>query len=331
VRAYLESARANIAARLDIEDAATIFFTASGSESNNTFIKGVAFKNIDSDRKEIITTPYEHKAILRVVEYLSKFGFIPRYAQLDSSGLVDTDHLKSIVNENTLLVSIMASNNEVGTILPIHEYHNIVREQSDALFHSDMSQTIGKVENISISDLDSVTITAHKFGGPIGISALYLKDRDCLDPLIHGGNQEFNKRAGTYNAPLVSGMNIAFMELEKLDFARIAKLRDYLDEQLLANFECRINCKDVERMVNTTSVTFKDFIGDELIEFLSGHGIFISSSSACTSHEKNPSHVLKALGMTDEEAYKTVRVSLNRYSSKEEIDIFIDTVKQFKR
>jgi len=329
VRAYVEAARSNMANHIGTDDSSRLFFTASGSESNNTFIKGVAFKNIDNDKKEIITTPYEHKAVLRVVEYLSKFGFIPRYAQVDSNGLVDVDHLKSIVNENTLLVSIMSSNNEVGTVLPVHEYYNIVKENSDALFHTDMSQTIGKVPNVKVGELDAATITGHKFGGPIGISILYVKDRDSFDPLIHGGNQEFNKRAGTYNSIFISALNIAFEELRFIKYKETAKLRDYLDTKLLELFDCNINCQLATRMVNTTSVTFKGVIGDELISFLSDEGIFISSSSACTSHEKNPSHVLKAIGLTDEEAYSTVRISLNRYTTKEEIDLFINKVRDF--
>ncbi len=329
VKAYIEAARTNIANHIGTDDPSRLFFTASGSESNNTFIKGVAFKNIGSYRDTIITTRLEHYAVIRPIKYLEKFGFKIIYIDVDKNGLIDTEDLKSKLNDKTLLVSIMATNNETGTVYPIHEYYKIIKNNSDALFHCDMSQAFGKIQNVKVGDLDAVTITGHKFGGPIGISILYVKDKDLFDPLIHGGNQEFNKRAGTYNPINISALNIAFEELKDIDYNKIQKLRDWLDDRIVERFSCSINCKEVDRMVNTTSITFSNIIGDELIDFLSNEGIFISSSSACSSHEKKPSHVLKAIGLSDEEAYRTIRVSLNRDNTKKELEFFINKVTEF--
>lgn len=334
VRAYIESARIDINTTLGrgpySETGSTILFTASGSESNNTFIKGVAFKNLNSERNEIITTKYEHKAVLNVVDYLEKFGFVAKYLDILPDGTINTDQLMSWVGPKTLLVSIIGANNELGVILPINEYaRSIKKVDENILFHSDMSQLLAKTPKVSTKYLDAATFTVHKFGGPAGISVLYLKNVDVFDPLIHGGNQELKKRAGTYNAPQIVAAGRAFKELKNIDYDAIKEVRDYLESALRDNFDCFINCLDGDRLVNTTSVVFKDIVGDELILFLSNKGIFISASSACTSHEQNPSHVLKALGLTDQQAYNTVRITLNRFNTKKEIDILMCEIKNF--
>ncbi len=343
VRAFIERARINIAKKIGLvqeEDARRIIFTSSGTESINTFIKGTVFRNIssfgkfkDSEKNVIITTRTEHKATLKTVEWLSeKIGIEPIYLECDANGLpiISWSDLEQI-KDRILLVTMMAANNETGTILPVHEYCDRFKKMSSAiLFHSDMSQTVGKMKNVAVGNLDAATFTAHKFGGPIGVSVLYAKNFDLFDPLLHGGNQEFQKRAGTYNPIQIVGMSkaIELISDEKIDV--IGNLRDYLEEKLSDNFECRMNCRLADRLKNTSSVTFfYQFIADDLINYLSSKGIFVSASSACNSREKSPSFVLKAIGMSDEDAYRTIRITFNRINTKEDIDFLAEELGNF--
>ena len=177
---------------------------------------------------------------------------------------------------------------------------------------------------ISLNAIDAATFTAHKLGGPIGVGALYLKDKESIDPLIHGGNQEFQMRAGTYNAPLIFGMSAAILEIKYEHIQDMLKKREYLEQELKKNFDCKINGGGTLRLVNTTSVTFNTkVLAEEIVQKLSDQGIFVSTSSACNSREKKPSYVLKAIGLTDEEAYRTLRVSLSPLTTYGQLDIFL--------
>ena len=224
----------------------------------------------------------------------------------------------------------MAANNEVGTILPIDKYVTIIRQKnSQTLIHSDMSQTLGKAENISVGDLDAATFTSHKFGGPTGIGILYCKNFDVMDSLIHGGSQEFVKRAGTYSAHQIVGMGKAVELLEFSNYRNCIEVRQYAEKKL-KEIGCIINCEDSLRLCNTISAILPNMIAENIVKKLSELGIFISAGSACNSYEKTASYVLKSMGVSDVDAYNTIRISLNRFTLKEEIDEFIITLNNLK-
>jgi cysteine desulfurase len=322
IRAYIEEARENICDVLQMKPDGLIF-TSGGSESNNLILKGIAFKNFKNKRNKIITSTIEHKSVLKTCEWLQNLGYIVQYVPVDKHGFINEELLKDFVDENTLIVSIMSANNETGLILPTEKYYNIVKSKNEnVLFHTDASQLLGKIRlPINLGLYDAVTISSHKFGGPIGVGSLFIKNKDLITPLIHGGNQEFQIRAGTYKSHQIMGMSKAVTELKYIQYNYIEKLRDYLESKLT---NCEINYKNEKRLINTTNVKINsNHISDYIIEELSKKHIFISSGSACNAHEKNPSHVLKAIGKCDEDAYRTLRISLNRFNTKYEVDYFI--------
>ena len=333
VRAYIEQARVNIANVLSV-DPESLLFTASGSESNNTIIKGFALKHLNngSAATTIITTPYEHKSILKSLEYLAdKLDYEIKYLPLDKNGVVDVDYVRSWLTSSTkyehdiALVSIMAANNETGVLNPVDKIMGWFKDLDEDIFtHTDACQLLGKEAMISLANIDAATFTAHKFGGPIGVSAMYLKDKESIDPLIHGGNQEFKMRAGTYNAPLIFGMSAAVLEINYDNIQDMLKKREYLESELKKNFNCKINGAGTLRLVNTTSVTFETkILAEKMVQKLSDIGIFVSTSSACNSREKKPSYVLKAMGLTDEEAYRTLRISSSPLTTYGQLNIFL--------
>lgn len=330
VRAAIEDARDAIAEELHISESKNLLFTGSGSEANNMFLKGVAFKNLYGPRKKILVSAIEHKAILSTAKYLEeRFGFECIVLPVTKDGIVDPNILKQNLSGEVLLVSIMSANNEIGTILPIDTYCEIIKEyDADILFHSDAVQTIGKCKLPAIDNLDAATFTAHKFGGPTGIGVLYLKNIKIIDPLIHGGSQEFVKRAGTYNPMQIIGMAVAIREVAKIDKESILKFRLYAETKL-KELGALINCEKNDRLINTISATLPGITAEDAVNYLSERGVFIGTGSACNSYEKNPSFVLKAIGLTDEEAYGTIRISLNRYTTLEDIDIFNQLLKQY--
>ena len=348
VRAYIEEARTKVAKAIgltDETDAKKIIFTGSGTESINTFIKGVFFKNTDKNRNIILTTPFEHKATLNSINWLvERFDVVVHFIQVDSLGryVMNTKFIEDNKNK-ILLASVMAANNELGIICDYQSLCDYLKGLDPNIkFHVDMSQTLGKMKGVSIipkdaftrfdtnNYVDAATFTAHKFGGPTGISAFYLKDFDIVDPLLHGGNQEFQKRASTYNPIQICGMAKAIELIKDGDINKIQELRNYLEQQLKIYFNVTINCEDANRLVNTTSVTFKyDVTGEQIIEHLSTNGIFVSSTSACNSREKNPSYVLKSIGLSDDDAYRTMRISLSKLTTKEDLDIFITELRNY--
>jgi len=337
VRAYVEQARINVAQKLKV-DPKQLLFTSSGSESNNMVIKGFVLKNIKTLRNSrILTTEYEHKSVLNSINYIAKkFGCIVDYLSLDKNGAVDVDKVLTMVKNYTketnpiAMVSVIGANNETGVINPVRKIISIFKNLDERIFtHSDMCQLLGKAHLYPLDYLDAATFTAHKFGGPIGVSALYLKDFDKIDPLIHGGNQEFQMRAGTYNAPLIFGMSAAVLEISTNNMSKMILLRDEFIKNLKNNFDCKINCEGALRLSNTISVTFNtSILAEKMVQKLSKAGIFISTSSACNSREKKPSYVLKAIGLSDEEAYRTLRISLNINSTQKELNILLTELKQ---
>lgn len=347
VRSYIEEARQNIATKLGLigqDDYKRIIFTGSGSESINTIIKGVFFKNKDKNKNIIVTTPYEHKSTLNTIKWLTdNFNVECKFMDINkiSTGVnTNADGLISINNitwldkykDRILLVTFMAANNEVGVINNYNEICHYIKQtiNNDILIHCDMSQLLGKHKyDVDINSFDAVTFTAHKFGGPQGISALYIKNFDIIEPLIHGGNQEFQKRAGTYNAAQIIGMSTAIDLIDNIDIDNMLKLRNYLEVEL-EKMGGHINCKLTNRLSNTISVTFISSIksGEDIVKFLSDNNIFISTSSACNSKDKTPSYVLKSIGLSTEESLKTIRISLNKFTTLSELDEFISIMKK---
>lgn len=330
-RKAVEEARGKIAKGLNA-DSKEIFFTSGGSEADNWAIK-MAAEKMASKGKHIITTEIEHHAVLHTCEYLEKQGFEVTYLPVDEDGLVRIEDLKSALREDTILVSIMLANNEIGTIQPIKEIAEIVKNESKAIFHTDAVQAIGSVDiDVKDMNIDMLTSSAHKIHGPKGIGFLFMKKGLRLDNLIHGGSQERNKRAGTENVPAIVGFGKAFeIATENLEAhnKKVTELRDYLMEQLEANIDdIKLNGHRTKRLPGNVNYSFLYIEGESLLLSLDLKGIAASSGSACTSGSLDPSHVLLAIGLPHEIAHGSLRLSLSEFNTKEEIDYVVENLKE---
>ena len=322
----IEKSREQVAAALGA-DKSEIFFTAGGSESDNWAIKGVAYKHREKGN-HIITTKIEHHAVLHTCEYLEKQGFEVTYLDVDSDGLIDLDDLKNAIKDTTILISIMFANNEIGTIQPIKEIGQIAKERG-ILFHTDAVQAMGSIE-IDVNDLnvDLLAISAHKFFGPKGVGALYIRKGVRLDNLISGGGQERSKRAGTENLASIVGMGKA-IELAYENFQEHSKnlteLRDYAINKIENTFDyVKLNGHRTKRLAGNINFSFEFIEGESLLLMLDMNGIAASSGSACTSGALDPSHVLLAIGLSHEIAHGSLRLSLSDFNTKEEIDYVVE-------
>lgn len=306
-----------------------IIFTGSGTEGDNLAIRGVAraYKNRG---KHIIVSSIEHPGVRNTCKDLEKEGFEVTVLNVDKNGVVDLEQLKSVIKDETILISVMHANNETGVIQPIEEIGKIAKENK-ILFHVDAVQSMGKLEiNPKEMGIDLLVFTAHKFYGPKGVGALYVRNGVRLGKVITGGGQERKLRPGTTNTPLIVGMakalEKAYAEREE-ENKRVGELRDYFEEQISARIpEIVINGKNVPRLPGTSSVTFKYVEGESILLSLSMKGIAVSSGSACSSDELQASHVLLAMGIPAEFAHGTIRFSLGKYNTKEEIDYTIEAV-----
>lgn len=306
-----------------------IIFTGSGTEGDNLAIRGVAraYKNRG---KHIIVSSIEHPGVRNTCKDLEKEGFEVTVLNVDKNGVVDLEQLKSVIKDETILISVMHANNETGVIQPIEEIGKIAKENK-ILFHVDAVQSMGKLEiNPKEMGIDLLVFTAHKFYGPKGVGALYVRNGVRLGKVITGGGQERKLRPGTTNTPLIVGMakalEKAYAEREE-ENKRVGELRDYFEEQISARIpEIVINGKDVPRLPGTSSITFKYVEGESILLSLSMKGIAVSSGSACSSDELQASHVLLAMGIPAEFAHGTIRFSLGKYNTKEEIDYTIEAV-----
>ena len=308
-------------------DRREIFFTGGGSEADNWAIKGVAFAN-KSKGNHIITTKIEHHAILHACEYLEKHGFDVTYLDVDECGLIDLEQLKESITDKTILISIMFANNEIGTILPIKEIGQIAKEHK-IYFHTDAVQAIGNIE-IDVKDLniDLLSMSAHKFYGPKGVGALYIRQGVKVDPLIIGGGQERNRRAGTENVAGIVGMGaaieLAYENLEEHN-EKLIKLRDSLIEKIQKNIgHTRLNGHPTSRLPGNVNICFKFIEGESLLLSLDMEGIAGSSGSACTSGSLDPSHVLLAIGLPHEIAHGSLRLSLGDFNTEDELDYVVE-------
>lgn len=322
----IEKAREQVAKALGA-DKSEIYFTGGGSESDNWAIKGAAYKYRNKGN-HIITSKIEHHAVLHTCEYLEKQGFEVTYLDVDKDGLISLDDLKSAIKETTILISIMFANNEIGTIQPIKEIGQIAKEHK-ILFHTDAVQAIGSIRiDVDELNIDLLSLSAHKFFGPKGVGALYIRKGVRLDSLIAGGGQERGKRAGTENIAGIVGTGKAIeLAYENLDehIEKLTSLRDYLIEKIEDNFDyIRLNGHRNKRLAGNVNFSFEFIEGESLLLMLDMNGIAASSGSACTSGALDPSHVLIAIGLSHEIAHGSLRLSLNEYNTKEEVDYVVE-------
>ena len=306
-----------------------IIFTGSGTESDNIAVRGIAraYKNRG---KHIIVSAIEHPGIRNTCKDLESEGFEVTVIGVNKNGVVNPENIRKAIKDDTILITVMYANNETGAIQPIAEIGKIAKENK-VLFHVDAVQAMGKYD-IKPKELgiDTLAFTAHKFYGPKGIGALYIRNGVRIGKVITGGDQEKKLRPGTTNTPLIVGLANAlekqFNNREE-ENERISKLRDYFEEELLKKLpEIVVNAKNTERLAGTSSVTFKYVEGESILLMLSLKGIAVSSGSACSSNDLQASHVLVAMGIPEEFAHGTIRFSLGKYNTKEEIDYTIDTV-----
>ncbi|MFQ5627697.1 MAG: IscS subfamily cysteine desulfurase, partial [bacterium] len=325
----MENARRQVAKAINARPR-RIVFTGGGSEADNLAIKGVAFAQRDRGN-HIITTTIEHPAVLGACRFLEKLGYEVTYLDVDETGWLDPEKLRAAITDQTLLISMMMANNEVGTVLPIKELCEIAHEHG-VLFHTDAVQAAGKIK-VDVEELgvDLLSLSGHKFHAPKGIGALYVKKGVALEPLIHGGKQEGGLRAGTENVAAIVGFGKA-AELARQasqNGKQMAALRDKLEsgiKKLLP--EAKLNGHPEKRLPNTLNLTLPELRGESLVVALDQHGVSLSSGSACKSGSPKPTHVLMAMGKSEEEAHCAVRLSLSHDTTEKDIDATLSALEQ---
>lgn len=308
-----------------------IYFTAGGSESDNWALKATA-EAYANKGKHIITSKIEHHAILHTCEYLERRGFEVTYLDVDENGIVDLEQLKASIRPDTILISIMTANNEIGTIEPIKEIGAIAKEHN-ILFHTDAVQAYGHIAiDVDEAHIDMLSVSGHKFNGPKGIGFLYIRTGVKIGSFIHGGAQERKRRAGTLNVPGIVGIKkateIARDTLkERSEYE--TKLRDYAIDRILNEIPfTRLNGDRKKRLPNNMNFCFRFIEGESMLILLDQKGVCASSGSACTSGSLDPSHVLLAIGLPHEIAHGSIRLTISEENTKEEIDFVIDNLKQ---
>ena len=308
-----------------------IYFTAGGSESDNWALKATA-EAYASKGKHIITTKIEHHAILHTCEYLEKRGFEITYLNVDRDGLISLDELKAAIRPDTILISVMFANNEIGNIEPIAEIGEIAKEHG-VLFHTDAVQAYAQVPiNVDEMHIDMLSASGHKLNGPKGIGFLYIRKGVKIRSFVHGGAQERSRRAGTENIPGIVGLGAAVERAMRIMDTKTRKeieLRDYLIGRLENEIpHCWLNGHRTKRLPNNINFSFLFIEGESMLIMLDMKGICASSGSACTSGSLDPSHVLLAIGLKHEEAHGSLRLTLSEESTKEEMDIVAEEVKK---
>ena len=334
----LEENRGKVAALLGA-DPEEIIFTSGGTESDNLALKGIAYRSREKGQgNHIITTAIEHPAILETCRNLENQGFSITYLPVTREGLVDLEVLESAIRKETILISVMHANNEIGTIQPLEDIGKIAKEK-EIYFHTDAVQTAGKIPiDVQKMELDLLSISAHKLYGPKGIGALYVRKGTRLDSIIQGGGHERNLRSGTENIPGITGLAKA-TELAQQDMMieskRRLRLRDRLAGLVLDQVkDSWINGTMAERLPSNLNFGFRYVEGESLLMFLDSKGIAVSTGSACSSHKLEPSHVLMALGLPAEECHGSLRITMGRSNTKEDIDYvgsaIVEAVQRFR-
>ena len=324
-RKAIDKARDQVAKALNC-DSKEIYFTNSGTESDNWAIKGVAYANKDKG-KHIITSSIEHHAVLHTCKYLEKQGFEVTYLPVNKNGLIEIKDLLEAIRSDTILISIMYANNEIGTVQPIEEIGEIAKEKN-IYFHTDAVQAIGNIDiDLQKLNIDLLSLSGHKFNGPKGIGALYIKNGTKVENLLHGGSQEKGKRPSTENVAGIVGLGKA-IELATKDIAKKEKylknLREYAIENLLEIPNTILNGDREKRLPGNVNVCFEYIEGESILLMLDQHNICASSGSACTSGSLDPSHVLLAIGLPHEIAHGSLRLTFSERNTKEEIDYLLN-------
>ena len=307
-----------------------IYFTSCGSESNNLALKGIMLANKEKG-KHLITTKIEHPAILNTCKWLEKNGYKVTYLNVNSDGKIDLSELKQSIRTDTVLISIMFANNEIGTIQPIKEIGEIAKSKG-IIFHTDAVQAVGNVRiDVKELNIDSLSMSGHKIYGPKGIGCLYVKSNVKFESILHGGHQEKNKRAGTENVASIVGLGKA-IDLIYRDFEMYNKkltfLRDYYIEEIEKNIkDVHLNGDRIDRLPGNANFSFKGIDAGQLLLTLDSYGICASAGSACTSGSLEPSHVLIAIGLKEQYAQGTLRMSFGKDNTKEDVEFLVKCIK----
>ncbi len=327
-RKILENSREKVARVLNCKPK-EIYFTSCGSESDNLAIKGIARKHKNKG-KHIITTKIEHPAVLNTCKSLEKDGFTVTYLGVDKDGFISLEELKNSIREDTILISIMFANNEIGTIEPIKEIGRIAKEKG-VIFHTDCVQAVGNVK-IDVKELgiDLLSLSSHKFYGPKGVGAIYINENVEFEKIQDGGHQEKNKRAGTENIAGIVGLakaiELADKNLEKYN-NKLINLRDFYFDEITKNIpNVKINGSKEKRLPGNANVSFKNINGEQLLLELDSLGICASSGSACTSGQSEPSHVLTAIGLNAEYIQGSLRTTFGEENTKEDVEFLIKSI-----
>lgn len=324
----IEKARAQIALSLGAHST-EVYFTGSGTEADNWAIKGAAYAN-KKKGKHLITSAIEHHAVFEPFEFLKKDGFEVTYLPVDENGIIDPNELTKAIRPDTTLVSIMYANNEIGTVQPIKELAAIAK-QKGILFHTDAVQAMGNIDvNVKDLDVDLLSMSAHKFYGPKGVGALYIRKGVRIDSILHGGAQEKNKRPGTENVPGVIGMaaalKLAYDNIEQNN-KHLHNLSDKLIDKVIEQIPyVRLNGDRERRLPGNVNFSFNFIEGESLLLMLDMKGVQASSGSACTSGSLDPSHVLLAIGLSHEIAHGSLRISFGTENTEEDVDYIVENL-----
>ena len=308
-----------------------IYFTAGGTEADNWAVKAAA-ESRGAEGKHIITTKIEHHAVLHTCAYLEKKGYEVTYLDVDGDGLVDVRALKAAIRPDTILISVMFANNEIGTIEPIREIGSLAREHG-ILFHTDAVQAFGQIPiDVEEMNIDMLSASAHKLNGPKGTGMLYIRSDVKIRSFVHGGAQERNRRAGTENVPGIVGFAAAVRRAQRIMEEKARKereLRDYLIGRIESEIPyCRLNGHREKRLPGNANISFRFIEGESLLIMLDMRGVCASSGSACSSGSLDPSHVLLAIGLKHEEAHGSLRMTLSEENTKEELDQVVGHLKE---
>ena len=308
-----------------------VYFTAGGSESDNWAIIGAAEGNCNKG-KHIITTRIEHHAVLNTCKYLEKHGFEVTYLDVDKYGRVSPEDVENAIRPDTILISVMTANNEIGSIQPIEEIGGIAKDHG-ILFHTDAVQAMGHIQiDVEKMNIDMLSASAHKLNGPKGVGLMYIRKGIAIPSFIHGGAQERGRRAGTLNVPGIVGFATAARMAEESLTERnqyVTGLRDYFNDRALGGIDgSRLNGDRINRLPNNVNLSFPGINGETLLILLDQNGICASSGSACSSGSLDPSHVLTAIGLSDQEAGSSLRFTLSEQNTRDDVDYTIDIIKK---
>jgi len=305
-----------------------VYFTSGGTESNNWALKEIFFSNHTRGKKHIITTKIEHPSILEVCKMLEKIGAKITYLDVNNEGFIDLKQLENSINKETLVVSIIHGNNEIGTIQDIEKIGKICKKNG-VYFHVDACQSYTKTKiDVETQSIDLLTLNAHKIHGPKGIGALYIRKETKIGPLLHGGGHERGMRSGTENVPGIIGFGEAVRISSMKDAKNMEKIRDYAIKKILEIPSVSINGSGgKDRLCNNINISFRNIEGEAIGQYLEGYGIYVSTGSACASHTLKKSHVLRAIGVDDFGINSSIRISISKFNKKEDIDYFIVVLK----